>query len=110
MIEKTKKHKKGLISEKDISTLLQRYEATTMLTLLQEVAQIQDVKIDWNALVKKTATGISNVREYQMLWRHLAYRDTLVERLDDGAEPRVSIVLHMYMYKRYIYIFDFKIQ
>ncbi|CAL5415065.1 unnamed protein product [Camellia sinensis] len=87
MIEKTKKHKKGSISEKDISTLLQRYEATTMLTLLQEVAQIQDVKIDWNALVKKTATGISNVREYQMLWRHLAYRDTLVERLDDGAEP-----------------------
>ncbi|CAL5417921.1 unnamed protein product [Camellia sinensis] len=87
MIEKTKKHKKGSISEKDISTLLQRYEATTMLTLLQEVAQIQDVKIDWNALVKKTATGISNVRVYQMLWRHLAYRDTLVERLDDGAEP-----------------------
>ncbi|THG11682.1 hypothetical protein TEA_016050 [Camellia sinensis var. sinensis] len=90
MIEKTKKHKKGSISEKDISTLLQRYEATTMLTLLQEVAQIQDVKIDWNALVKKTATGISNVREYQMLWRHLAYRDTLVERLDDGAEPLIA--------------------
>lgn len=87
MIEKTKKHKKGSISENDISTLLQRYEVTTVLTLLQEVAQIQDVKIDWNGLVKKTATGISNVREYQMLWRHLAYRDTLVERLDDGAEP-----------------------
>ncbi|CAL5409933.1 unnamed protein product [Camellia sinensis] len=43
-----------------------------MLTLLQEVAHVQDVKIDWNALVKKTATGISNVREYQMLWRHLS--------------------------------------
>ncbi|THG10999.1 hypothetical protein TEA_011360 [Camellia sinensis var. sinensis] len=55
-----KKHKKGSISENDISTLLQRYETTTMLTLLQEVAHVQDVKIDWNALVKKTATGISN--------------------------------------------------
>ena len=56
-----------------------------MLTLLQEVAQIQDVKIDWNAVGKKTATRISNVREYQMLWRHLAYRDTL---RDEKQEKR----------------------
>ena len=66
-----------------------------MLALLQEVAQVQDVKIDWNNLVKKTSTGISNAREYQMLWRHLAYRQALAERLDDGAEPMVSLLLHL---------------
>lgn len=46
---------------------------------------MQDSKVDWNALVKKSTTGISNPREYQMLWRHLAYRDALFDRLDDTA-------------------------
>ncbi|XAR48493.1 hypothetical protein NMG60_11031327 [Bertholletia excelsa] len=87
MVEKTKKHKKGTISEEDIANLLHRYSATTVLALLQEVAQFPDSKIDWKELVKKTRTGISNAREYQMLWRHLAYRDALVDKLDDGAEP-----------------------
>ncbi|XP_077214847.1 uncharacterized protein LOC143849633 isoform X2 [Tasmannia lanceolata] len=64
-----------------------RYTAPTILALLQEVAQFAGVKIDWNTLVKKTSTGISSAREYQMLWRHLAYHDILVEKLDDGAEP-----------------------
>lgn len=82
-----KKQKKGLISEGDISSLLQRYTANTVLALLQEVAQFPDVKLDWNALVKKTSTGISNAREYQMLWRHLAYRNTLLDKLDDNAQP-----------------------
>ncbi|KDP41486.1 hypothetical protein JCGZ_15893 [Jatropha curcas] len=87
MIEKSKKPKKGIISEEDISTLLQRYTANTVLALLQEVAQFEGVKIDWNELVKKTTTGISNVREYQMLWRHLAYRHALLDKLHDGAQP-----------------------
>ncbi|XP_022730580.1 uncharacterized protein LOC111285328 isoform X2 [Durio zibethinus] len=91
MIEKTKKQKKGSISEEDISTILQRYTATTILALLQEVAQFPGVKLNWNALVKKTSTGISNAREYQMLWHHLAYRDALLEKLEDGAEPLVLI-------------------
>ncbi|KAG5251065.1 myb family transcription factor family protein [Salix suchowensis] len=87
MIEKSKKNKKGLISEEDVSTLIQRYTATTVLALLQEVAQSDGAKIDWNALVKRTSTGISNAREYQMLWRHLAYRHDLPEKFDDGAHP-----------------------
>lgn len=87
MIEKSKKNKKGVISEEDVSILLQRYTATTLLALLQEVAQFDGAKIDWNALVKKTSTGISNAREYQMLWRHLAYRHVLPEKFDDGAHP-----------------------
>ena len=55
------------------------------------MAQVEDVKIDWNALVKHTKTGITNPREYQMLWRHLAYCDPLLEKLEAGAEPVVSV-------------------
>ncbi|XP_039063807.1 uncharacterized protein LOC120208651 [Hibiscus syriacus] len=57
------------------------------LALLQEVAQQPGVKLNWNALVKKTSTGISNAREYQMLWRHLAYHHSSLEKFDDGAQP-----------------------
>ncbi|KAL2517452.1 Homeodomain-like superfamily protein [Abeliophyllum distichum] len=87
MADKTKKRKTGSISEEDVSTLLQRYSAQTVLALLQEVAQVPEKKIDWNAMVKNTTTGISNPREYQMLWRHLAYRDDLVDSLSDAADP-----------------------
>ncbi|WCJ24765.1 Homeodomain-like superfamily protein [Euphorbia peplus] len=88
MTEKSKKLKKGLISELDISTLLQRYTANTVLALLQEVAQLEGgVKIDWNALVQKSSTGISSPREYQMLWRHLAYRHSLLDTFDNAAPP-----------------------
>ncbi|KVH99677.1 Homeodomain-like protein, partial [Cynara cardunculus var. scolymus] len=62
------------------------YKASTVLDLLGEVYRfqdVQDVKIDWNALVKQTKTGITNPREYQMLWRHLAYCDPLI---DDDLE------------------------
>ncbi|KAJ8476470.1 hypothetical protein OPV22_020197 [Ensete ventricosum] len=75
------------ISEEDVSLLLQRYNPTTILTLLQEVSEAAGVRIDWNALVKRTATGITSAREYQMLWRHLAYHHTLLEAIEDGAEP-----------------------
>ncbi|KAJ4964258.1 hypothetical protein NE237_024197 [Protea cynaroides] len=87
MIDTKKKKKKGSIREEDVSLILQRYTATTIIALIQEVAQFADVKIDWNSLVKKTSTGISNAREYQMLWRHLAYSHTLLDKLEDGAEP-----------------------
>lgn len=70
-----------------------RYTATTVLALLQEVAQVEGVKFDWEELVKKTTTGISNAREYQMLWRHLAYRDSMMDRLDDAAKPLVGSLL-----------------
>lgn len=64
-----------------------------MLTLLQEVAQFPGVKLNWDALVKKTSTGISNAREYQILWRHLAYRHNLLEKLEDGAQPLVCFIV-----------------
>lgn len=70
-----------------------RYSATTILALLQEVAQFSGVKIDWNVLVTKTSTGISSAREYQMIWRHLAYGDILLENVEDGIEPLVSVTL-----------------
>ncbi|KAL5559969.1 hypothetical protein UlMin_036180 [Ulmus minor] len=87
MIVKAKKQKKVSISEEDIASLLQRYTPTTVLALLQEVAHSSQGKIDWNALVEKTTTGISNAREYQMLWHHLAYREPLIEKTEDGAQP-----------------------
>lgn len=84
MANNSKKRKKHFVGEDDMSTLLQRYTPTTVLVLLQEVSEVEDVKIDWNQMVKKTSTGISSAREYQMLWRHLAYRDALLDRLDDS--------------------------
>lgn len=67
-----------------------RYTLKTVLAVLHEVSQCaEEKKIDWNALVQKTTTGISSAREYQMLWRHLAYRDALLEKLDDDAQPLV---------------------
>ncbi|XP_031379465.1 uncharacterized protein LOC116194710 isoform X2 [Punica granatum] len=85
--------KKRSITEEDISILLQRYPATTLLALLQEVAQFEQVRINWHELVKRSSTGISSPREYQMLWRHLAYRDALFEKSDDGVEPLVSCTM-----------------
>ncbi|KAG8375342.1 hypothetical protein BUALT_Bualt10G0090200 [Buddleja alternifolia] len=87
MIDKSKKRKKGSITEEDISTVLQRYSVNTVLALMQEVAHVAGDKIDWNELVKNTATGISGAREYQMLWRHLAYGQTLIDQFDNDANP-----------------------
>lgn len=63
-----------------------------MLALLQEVAVVAEKKIDWKAMVKNTTTGISNPREYQMLWRHIAYRDDLIDLLNTAVDPLVSIM------------------
>lgn len=63
------------------------------MTLLREVAQAAGVRIDWNKLVKNTSTGISCVREYQLLWRHLAYRHTLLDNVDSVADSLVSLTI-----------------
>lgn len=55
------------------------------------MGQVQDVMIDWYAMVKHTKTGITNPREYQMLWRHLAYREPLIEEFEDDFKPLVSL-------------------
>ncbi|KAK7353011.1 hypothetical protein VNO80_18443 [Phaseolus coccineus] len=83
----SEKKNKVSYTERDAVALMQRYDPTTVFTLLQEVAHYAKPKIDWNELVKKSGTGISNVREYQMLWRHLAYRHSLPEDFEVGAEP-----------------------
>ncbi|KAL5714060.1 hypothetical protein ACHQM5_016072 [Ranunculus cassubicifolius] len=84
--KKKNKKKKISIAEDDISSLLRRYSAKTIIALLQEVSQFPDAKIDWKVLVEKSKTGIKNAREYQMVWRHMAYRDTLLENVDDAAQ------------------------
>ncbi|XP_011082058.1 uncharacterized protein LOC105164926 [Sesamum indicum] len=86
MVDKSRKRKKGSISEEDVSTLLQRYSVNTVLALLQEVGQVAGENIDWHEMVKNTATGISGAREYQMLWRHLAYGETLIDQFDHDAD------------------------
>ncbi|KAG8390077.1 hypothetical protein BUALT_Bualt01G0045900 [Buddleja alternifolia] len=87
MVEKSKKRNRASICEEEISALLQRYSIKTVLTLLQEVAKVAGEKIDWNAVVQNTATGISSARECQMLWRNLAYGQTLFDQFDNGANP-----------------------
>ncbi|CAK9325555.1 unnamed protein product [Citrullus colocynthis] len=87
MIERKEKQRTGTISMEDCSTLLERYSVRTIFTLLREVAQVSGVRIDWDKLVKNTSTGISDVREYQLLWRHLAYRHTLLENMDSVTDP-----------------------
>ncbi|KAF8098323.1 hypothetical protein N665_0269s0047 [Sinapis alba] len=84
MVDSSNKKRKEFISEGDIATLLQRYDTMTILKLLQEMAYYAERKMDWNELVKKTSTGITSAREYQLLWRHLAYRDSLLP-MDDTA-------------------------
>ncbi|KAL2920838.1 Structural maintenance of chromosomes protein 2-2 [Bienertia sinuspersici] len=81
------KQKKGSITEEDVCTLLQRYSAATVLALFKEMSQVVDVKVDWQELVKKTETGIKSAREYQMLWRHLAYRQPLIEKIGPHDQP-----------------------
>ena len=69
-----------------------RYSITTILNLLKEVAHhASSPKMDWDALVKDTCTGISSAREYQMLWRHIAYQTPLLEKLESGSEPLVGL-------------------
>jgi hypothetical protein len=46
-------------------------------------------RIDWKAVVGKSATRITSAREYQMLWRHFAYNHDLDEALDAGDQPLV---------------------
>ncbi|KAF7101196.1 hypothetical protein CFC21_102588 [Triticum aestivum] len=77
------------LSEDEVYLILHKYSPATILTVLQEVAQHAERRsIDWRALVAKTATGITSAREYQMLWRYIAYRHDFIENAEDiGAQP-----------------------
>ncbi|TKY56336.1 Telomeric repeat-binding factor 1 [Spatholobus suberectus] len=86
MSREPKKQSKVPFSEKDAAALLQRYDARTVLTLLQELANYPHSKFDWNELAAKTSTGISDAREYQMLWRNLAYGHSFTENFDNDAQ------------------------
>lgn len=69
--------------------------------MLNEVSRCtEEEKIDWNALAEKTSSGVSSAREYQMLWRHLAYGDPFLEELDDDAQPLVRSYILLAFFKR----------
>lgn len=78
---------KRFISEGDIALLLRRYNASTLLALLQEIANCGSSKLPWHSLVKSSNTGIKNAREYQALWRHLAYRIDIADSYEDDLQP-----------------------
>ncbi|KAL3699732.1 hypothetical protein R1sor_017754 [Riccia sorocarpa] len=79
--------KKGTLSEVEMGQILRRYSAVTVMGLLREIAKCESTKLDFNALVKKSCTGISCAREYQALWRHIAYREELDDSYEEDAEP-----------------------
>ncbi|RYR03276.1 hypothetical protein Ahy_B06g082127 isoform B [Arachis hypogaea] len=80
-------------TEQDSAKLLERYDATTVLTLLQKLAHYPHAKIDWNELVKNTSTGISTAREYQMAFRaiYLVYGDYLKSWYTKGPKGKRNI-------------------
>ncbi|CAI8599141.1 unnamed protein product [Vicia faba] len=78
-----KNSKKLTFSQIDAVNVSKRYDPTTVFTVLQELSHYPAwKKFDWDELVNKTSSGISNAREYQMLWRHLAYRYSLPDDFD----------------------------
>ncbi|KAL2652214.1 hypothetical protein R1flu_020342 [Riccia fluitans] len=79
--------KKGTLSEAEMGQILRRYSAVTVMGLMREIAKCESAKLDFNALVKKSGTGISCAREYQALWRHIAYRAELEDSYEEDAEP-----------------------
>ncbi|KAL1544814.1 hypothetical protein AAHA92_21617 [Salvia divinorum] len=82
--EESSKAEKLSMTVEDTADLLERYSEQTVLQLLKEVDKSAAKKIDWHEMVKNTSTGISNAREYQMLWRHIAYGHNLADQLDDS--------------------------
>uniref|UniRef100_A0A7N0UVB3 Uncharacterized protein n=1 Tax=Kalanchoe fedtschenkoi TaxID=63787 RepID=A0A7N0UVB3_KALFE len=83
----SKRRKVEITLEDVYSCVLQRYTPSAVITLCLEIAQAcGNNKIDWKQLAKRTSTGITNAREYQMLWRHLAYGHHLNEKIEEGAE------------------------
>ncbi|BBM98038.1 protein Mp1R-MYB6 [Marchantia polymorpha subsp. ruderalis] len=78
--------KKGTLCESEIGQILRRYSAVTVMGLIREIARCESSKLDFNALVKKSSTGISCAREYQALWRHIAYRAELDDAYEEDAE------------------------
>ncbi|KAM7251986.1 hypothetical protein ACFE04_023869 [Oxalis oulophora] len=85
MVGKRKNKKKHqpkntqLMSEKNLSPILQKYSTLIVLRMLGHIVDNLGENLDWNELVRNTSTEITNPRKYQMLWRHLAYVDLLVD-------------------------------
>lgn len=67
-----------------------RYNSSTLVTLLREIAKCKSSKLDWALLAKCTATGITSAREYQAVWRSIAYRAELLNAFEDNDQALVS--------------------
>ena len=67
-----------------------RYNSSTLVTLLREIAKCKSSKLDWALLAKCTATGITSAREYQAVWRSIAYRAELLNAFEDNDQALVG--------------------
>ncbi|KAM7253616.1 hypothetical protein ACFE04_021770 [Oxalis oulophora] len=74
------------MSEENLFPLLQRYSTLIVLRMLGQIVDNLGEKLDWNELARNTSTEITHPRKYQMLWRHLAYGDLLVD-VGDVEQP-----------------------
>jgi len=54
--------------------------------MLREIAKCKTAKLDWVMLCKGTSTGITNPKEYQALWRSIAYRADLDDSYDENND------------------------
>lgn len=67
-----------------------RYNSSTLVTLLREIAKCKSSKLDWALLAKCTTTGITSAREYQAVWRSIAYRAELMNAFEDNDQALVG--------------------
>ncbi|XP_024383369.1 uncharacterized protein [Physcomitrium patens] len=74
-------------ADTDLAPLVKRYSASTIVTMLREIARCKSPKLDWVMLCKSTVTGITNPKEYQAVWRSLAYRAELEDSFEDNEAP-----------------------
>jgi hypothetical protein len=69
--------------------LVGRYSSSTIVTMLREIARCKSAKLDWVVLCKGTATGIRNPKEYQAVWRSIAYHSELDDSFEGNESPLV---------------------
>ncbi|KAG0622023.1 hypothetical protein M758_3G065300 [Ceratodon purpureus] len=74
-------------ADSDLTPLTKRYSSSMIVTMLREISRCKSAKLDWVMLCKGTATGITNPKEYQAVWRSIAYHAELDDSFDGNESP-----------------------
>ena len=80
---------------------LGRYSSGAIVTMMREIAKCKSAKLDWAVLCKGTATGITNPKEYQAVWRSIAYHTELDDSFEDNDSPMVRCFLSRFLFVEY---------